>query len=67
MQDCKRVSDRRQQNVDFRKYKVNNRKKLRRKIDKVNYSIYYIIVIILISIMTAWGFACFSLNLSVGI
>lgn len=56
-EDCQRVEDRRKSSYDFRKNKVNNRKKFRRKIDKINYSIYYIIIALLAAILICWGIA----------
>lgn len=56
-EDCQRVEDRRKSFYDFRKNKVNNRKKFRRKIDKINYSIYYVIVSLLVAILVCWGVA----------
>jgi hypothetical protein len=58
-EDCNRIEDRRKSSFDFRKNKVNNRKKLRRRIDKINYSIYYIIVVLLLAILAFWCFAAF--------
>lgn len=65
--DCKRVDDRRKSSFDFRKNKVNNRKKLRRTTDKINYSIYYIILVVLSSILTLWGYVSFSSTLTGGL
>lgn len=52
-----RIADRRVSNFDFRKNKINKRKFFRRKIDKVNHSIYYIILFVLSAIMIAWACA----------
>lgn len=50
----KRIDDRRVSNFDFRKHKENRRTICRRKIDKVNNSIYYVILCVLGAIMLSW-------------
>lgn len=51
----KRTGDRRVSKFDFRKNKVNNRKGYRRRVDKINHSIYYIILFAMFFIIVAWG------------
>lgn len=55
----KRVSDRRISKKDFRKYKKNQRVKYRRKVDKINHSIYYMILLVLFLIILLWGLTDF--------
>jgi cytoskeletal protein RodZ len=52
----KRIKERRKLKIDFRKIKLNNRKKHRRKVDKINYSVYYIILFLLGGIIVFWFF-----------
>lgn len=49
-----RITDRRIINFDFRKEKSNRRLGYRRKIDKINHSIYFVILFVLASIMLVW-------------
>lgn len=56
----KRVEDRRKSSFDFRKNKVNNRKGFRRRSDKINYSIYYIVIAVLSSLLALWFYIAFN-------
>lgn len=49
-----RVADRRISDYDFRKEKTNRREGYRRRIDRVNHSIYYVILFLLAGIMLSW-------------